>query len=143
MSGGASSPEVVKRMADLLRAGAAMLSERCPICGLPLFRLRSGEVVCPVHGRVYIVRDESEASRVTVQGVLEELERVAARRIAEMVEAAGRGEDTAEELSRWLDVLERAERILSSLRSASGSSAAGPSGGVAVERRKRGGRGEG
>jgi len=109
---------VVKKMADLLRAGATMLPERCPVCGLPLFRLRSGEVVCPVHGRVYIVRDESEVSRVTVQGVLEELEKVVASRLSENLEAAKRGEPRAKELSEWLDVLERTERILSMVRGA-------------------------
>ncbi len=102
--------DVVKKMADLLRAGAAMLSERCPICGLPLFRLKSGEVVCPVHGRVYIVKTESEATRITVQGVLENIEKVAAEEIAKALERRGQGLD---ELVRWLDVLERTERILS------------------------------
>jgi UPF0148 protein len=133
-----ASPDVVKKMADLLRAGAAMLPERCPICGLPLFRLRSGEVVCPVHGRVYIVRDESEVSRITVQGVLEELEKVVAGRISESLEAARRGEPRARELSEWLEVLERAERILSMLR--------GQTGGGVVERKeppRSGRRGEG
>ncbi len=102
--------DVVKKMADLLRAGAAMLSERCPICGLPLFRLKSGEVVCPVHGRVYIVKTESEATRITVQGVLENLERVAAEEIAKALEKRDQGLDG---LVKWLDVLERTERILS------------------------------
>ena len=102
--------DVVKKMADLLRAGAVMLSERCPICGLPLFRLKSGEVVCPVHGRVYIVKTESEATRITVQGVLENIEKVAAEEIAKALERRGQGLD---ELVRWLDVLERTERILS------------------------------
>ena len=102
--------DVVKKMADLLRAGAAMLSERCPICGLPLFRLKSGEVVCPVHGRVYIVKTESEATRITVQGVLENLERIAAEEIAKALEKRSQGLDG---LVRWLDVLERTERILS------------------------------
>ena len=117
MSGEAArSPDVVRKMADLLRAGATMLPERCPLCGLPLFRLRSGEVVCPIHGRVYIVRDESEVAKITVQGVLEELEKVVARRISEALEAAKHGEPRARELSEWLDVLERAERILTYVR---------------------------
>ena len=111
---GGRSPEAIKRMADLLRAGAAMLSERCPACGLPLFRLRSGEVVCPVHGRVYIVRDESEASRITVRSVLEELERFVAHSLSDVVRRAGAtsGNSVADELRSWLDVLERVERIL-------------------------------
>ena len=105
-------PTVVKKMADLLRAGAAMLSERCPVCGLPLFRLRSGEIVCPIHGRVYLVKDESELSRITVQGVLEELEKHAASRIASIVREAGNEDSSIERLRGWLDVLERTERIL-------------------------------
>lgn len=109
-------PKVMKKMADLLRAGATMLAETCPICGLPLFRLKSGEVVCPIHGRVYIVRDESEAARVEVEGVLEQLERLVARRISEHI-ARGGIEGSAEELRSLLDVLERVERILSLIRS--------------------------
>jgi len=105
--------DVVKKMADLLRAGAAMLSERCPICGLPLFRLKSGEVVCPIHGRVYIVKTDSEASRITVQGVLENLERLAAEEIARAMERKG---ENLGELREWLDILERAERILAIMR---------------------------
>ena len=105
-------PTVVKKMADLLRAGAAMLSERCPVCGLPLFRLRSGEIVCPIHGRVYLVKDESELSRIAVRGVLEELEKHAASRIASIVREAGNEDSSIERLRGWLDVLERTERIL-------------------------------
>jgi len=46
----------IKRMTELLRGGATMLGEHCPLCGSPLFRLRSGEIVCPVHGRVVVAR---------------------------------------------------------------------------------------
>jgi UPF0148 protein len=108
-------PKVMKKMADLLRAGATMLAETCPICGLPLFRLKSGEVVCPIHGRVYIVRDESEAARVEVEGVLEKLERLVARSINESI---SRGEiyDNVDRLRGLLDILERVERILSIVR---------------------------
>ena len=37
--------EDVKRMADLLKSGATMLSDICPECGSPLFRIK-GEVFC-------------------------------------------------------------------------------------------------
>ncbi|ABM81446.1 Sjogren's syndrome/scleroderma autoantigen 1 family protein [Hyperthermus butylicus] len=109
-------PKVMKKMADLLRAGATMLAETCPICGLPLFRLRSGEIVCPIHGRVYIVRDESEAARVEVQGVLEELEKVVARSIGETLSREGLTAESLERLKDLLDVLERVERILALVR---------------------------
>jgi len=32
-------------MADLLKSGATMLSDTCPVCGSPLFRVK-GEVLC-------------------------------------------------------------------------------------------------
>ncbi len=119
MSGPRRSPESIRKMADLLRSGAAMLAERCPLCGLPLFRLRSGEVVCPEHGRVYIVRDETEYVQATVQGVLERLERAVAERLGRVVEMMARGEfadEDAKLVSGWLDVLERVERILAMIR---------------------------
>ena len=113
-------PKVMRRMADLLRAGATMLAEACPICGLPLFRLRSGEVLCPIHGRVYLVRDESEAARVEVQGVLEELEKMVARSIGETLSRGGLTAESLERLRSLLDVLERVERILSLVRETRG-----------------------
>ncbi len=105
--------DAVKAMADLLRAGATMLSEKCPICGLPLFRLRSGEIVCPVHGRIYVVRSESEYTRVTVEAALEALERLAATRISELTGRLEQSRSTSElgELVQWLEVLERVERV--------------------------------
>ncbi|MET1127998.1 MAG: Sjogren's syndrome/scleroderma autoantigen 1 family protein [Thermoproteota archaeon] len=108
----------IRKMADLLRAGAAMLAERCPSCGLPLFRLRSGEVICPNHGRVQIVRDEAELSRVAVQSVLEELEKLAASRVNALMVRAQTDEDEAlDHLVRWLEILERVERILAAIAS--------------------------
>jgi len=40
------SDEKVREMAELLSSGATMLSEACPKCGSPLFKLRDGKVVC-------------------------------------------------------------------------------------------------
>ncbi|HEU97496.1 MAG TPA: hypothetical protein ENO36_01385, partial [Fervidicoccus fontis] len=37
-----------------------MLPHSCPICGSPLFKLKNGDIVCPIHGKVAIVSDESE-----------------------------------------------------------------------------------
>lgn len=37
--------EDVKRMADLLKTGATMLSDVCPECGSPLFKVK-GEIFC-------------------------------------------------------------------------------------------------
>ena len=107
--------EAIRRMADLLRAGAAMLQERCPICGSPLFRLRSGEVVCPIHGRVHIVRSDEEAARITLRSVLEELEKTIVAKLAELRgRVSGGGVEEACEIIAWLEALERIERLVSS-----------------------------
>ncbi len=114
-------PQVIRKMADLLRSGATMLAEHCPKCGLPLFRLRSGEVVCPIHGRVYIARTEAEVTKATVEGVLEQLERLLVekigRGIGELREASFTDEEKPRALIVWLEALERVERLLRGLRS--------------------------
>jgi len=73
-----SNDEVVKKMANLIRAGAQMLQESCPICRTPLVKLKSGEIICPkCERRVYIVKDELEErgliTRLTIQGIEETL----------------------------------------------------------------------
>ncbi|MCX8196651.1 MAG: hypothetical protein N3F67_06245 [Acidilobaceae archaeon] len=106
---GYKDPEVVKKMSRLMAEGAVMLAETCPLCGLPLFRLRSGEVVCAVHGRVYIVSSEAEAEEVEIDYRLRSIQREAVRRAQEAVE----GGDPHEALS-WLSVAEAAERMRAS-----------------------------
>ncbi|NON62549.1 Sjogren's syndrome/scleroderma autoantigen 1 family protein, partial [Acidianus sp. RZ1] len=53
----------VKKAAELLRQGAVMLTDSCPICNYPLFRTKSGDVVCPTHGKVYLVKNDEEEAR--------------------------------------------------------------------------------
>lgn len=99
-------PELVKKMARLVAEGAAMLAESCPLDGLPLFRLKSGEIVCPVHGRVIIARSEEEARSAELAISLEQIEQIAVRRAREAVESG----DPSEALS-WLNVAEAAARV--------------------------------
>jgi len=99
-------PEAMKRMAQLLRQGAVMLAETCPICGLPLFRLKSGEVVCPIHGRVVIVSSDEEEREVHIDEAVKLAEYRAALRVQKALE-----EGEVDEILRWLNVIEAAERI--------------------------------
>jgi UPF0148 protein len=63
----------MKEMADLLRKGATMLGESCPICGTPLFKLRDGEIICPKCNRpVRFVESEKDVSLIDNRGSLEE-----------------------------------------------------------------------
>ena len=110
--------KALQKMGELLRAGAVMLSDTCPECGLPLFRLKSGEIVCPTHGRIYVARSEEEAERYTMIGVLDSLENIIIRELVELrnrLEKGPRDFDERELLIRnivgWLEVIERIERI--------------------------------
>ncbi len=106
--------QALRKMSELLRAGAMMLSDTCPQCGLPLFKLRSGEVVCPIHGRVYVARSEEEAEKFTLIGVLDSVEDVVVSKLAEMrrgIEQKGLDEDLIRRIIGLLEVIERIERI--------------------------------
>lgn len=108
-----------KIMAELLKSGATMLADICPVegCNLPLFKLKSGEIVCPVHGRVYVVKTDEEAkeiySKTYLRYILDQLEQVALRTISTLI----RSPDTdPTDFIKWLEVLERVERLKSTER---------------------------
>jgi len=121
----AGEDRVIRKMSELLRSGAVMLDLACPICNAPLFKLRSGEVVCPTHGPVRVVKTDSEVIEALSQTVLDRLEALATSRIGSLVDSIDRSSPTNEEgrlldeLERWLEVLERVKR-LKSLTSRSG-----------------------
>jgi UPF0148 protein len=74
----------VKRMADLLRSGATMLQETCPVCATPLFRLGK-DTFCPKCNRpVAIVKSAEEEVRLASQQVLDNLDQVILEKIAEL-----------------------------------------------------------
>jgi len=113
----ANRSELIRKMADMLRAGATMLSEVCPQCGSPLFKLKSGEVVCPLHGRVYLVKTEEEAEKVTTYAILEGLERNVVKILINIQKSLPSIKDPEEleykarNLIAWLEVLERILRL--------------------------------
>jgi len=74
----------VKRMADLLRSGAAMLQETCPVCSTPLFRLGK-DTFCPKCNRpVAIVKSAEEEVKLASQQVLDNLDQIVLGKIAEL-----------------------------------------------------------
>lgn len=55
---------VVKRIAELVRAGATLTSYTCPACGTVLVRLKTGEYYCAnCEKPVVVVKTEEEAQR--------------------------------------------------------------------------------
>lgn len=98
--------ELVKKIAMMVMQGAVMLAETCPICGSPLLRLKTGETVCPIHGRVIMVRSDEEAKEIELDSIVAEVEHYAAQRIRELM-TSGR----PNEILEWLRVIEAGERI--------------------------------
>lgn len=103
---GDKDSDVVKRIAALVMQGAVMLPETCPLCGSPLLRLKSGDIVCPIHGKVIVVKSEEEAREVEIEATVSEVEHYAARKIKELME-----EGEPREILLWLQVIEVGERI--------------------------------
>ncbi len=105
--------EAVKKSVQLLKQGARMLSLQCPICGSPLFQLKNGDIVCPIHGKIHVVSDESEVvesvSRdvlgVVMEKVLDKIRRMSSR----IGEERNAGEEAvfAQAFLNWLNVLEK------------------------------------
>ncbi|MEM1844477.1 MAG: Sjogren's syndrome/scleroderma autoantigen 1 family protein [Ignisphaera sp.] len=110
---------VVKRSVELMRSGATLLAEVCPLCRSPLFRLRSGEIVCPIHGRVMVVKTEEEVAEAGVIGVLTELEKKISNLLINRVKNISEDEasyDDARDIVMWLEAIERIERIKQMLK---------------------------
>jgi UPF0148 protein len=107
----------VKKMAELLKSGAAMLPETCPECGTPLFR-KGDETFCPKCNKpVVIIRSAEQETRLMADRVLEDLEQTLLAKIRE-VSMAMRIEKDPEKLlaygnalASWLGSIEKVRRL--------------------------------
>jgi UPF0148 protein len=107
----------VKKMADLLKSGATMLSETCPECGTPLFR-RGKETFCAKCNKpVVIVHTMEDETRLVTDRVLESSERTLFAKIEE-INLALKNETDPEKLvaygnalSSWLSAIEKLRRL--------------------------------
>jgi UPF0148 protein len=107
----------VKRMADLLRSGATMLQETCPVCATPLFRL-GRDTFCPKCNRpVAIVKSAEEEVRLASQQVLENLDQAILEKIAELNAAIKKEHgltplrELGEAVKTYLSALEQIRRL--------------------------------
>ena len=110
--------DYIRKMADLLKSGATMLSITCPKDKVPLFKLKTGEVICPVCGtRFYIVQSEAEHATVTASIALENLERNVVTKINQInellstLDASSVSKEMLESLKLWLEILEKIETL--------------------------------
>ncbi|BCU70486.1 Sjogren's syndrome/scleroderma autoantigen 1 family protein [Stygiolobus caldivivus] len=109
-----SNTDSVKKAANLLRQGATMLDLACPICHMPLFKLKNGDVICPTHGKVYIVENEEEEKKITGTMTLEKLESTLYKGIEILNEKLNKEPldvDSINQIIRYLEAIERVTRI--------------------------------
>lgn len=101
----------LREMADLLREGATMLSQSCPVCNVPLFRLKSGEIICPSCKRRVVVLREGEAEGELEVGVNVRLRGVLSRKLAEVLRKIEEVDDE-DRLMRLLELVKRIRELL-------------------------------
>lgn len=107
----------VKRMAELLKSGATMLSETCPECGTPLFR-KGKDTFCPKCNKpVVIIESTEQETRLMADKVLEGSEQTLLSKIRE-VSLAMKNETDLDKLvaygnalSIWLGAIEKLRRL--------------------------------
>ncbi len=104
-----SDKEVVQKMARLLKSGATMLDKLCPMCGIPLFRLKSGEIICPKCGQKFIfVETDEEELEVRGNLTIQDLE----KSVLAKLDYLRRKLDTSSSLEEISDVSDAIYRLL-------------------------------
>lgn len=109
----------VSKMVDMLRSGATMLAETCPVCRMPLFKLKSGDVYCATcEKRVLIVKGGEEGEVKVLQlSTIMELDRTIFSKLTELNELikhesdAERLYELTKYLVAWLEALDRVRHI--------------------------------
>jgi UPF0148 protein len=107
----------VKKMAELLKSGAAMLPETCPECGTPLFRKGSETFCAKCNKPVVIIRSAEQETRLMADRILEDSEQTLLAKIRE-VNVAMKIEKDPEKLlaygnalATWLGAIEKLRRL--------------------------------
>ncbi|MBS7649909.1 MAG: Sjogren's syndrome/scleroderma autoantigen 1 family protein [Candidatus Bathyarchaeia archaeon] len=109
----------LKRMSDLLKSGATMMSEACPECGSPLFKVGSDIICAKCNKPVVILRAAEEESKIIGSRILDDLEQTVLSKIREMnsiISSEGDVERLTQygrALSTWLETLEKVKRLRS------------------------------
>jgi UPF0148 protein len=92
-----TKPEDVKRMADLLRQGAALTNLSCPACASPLFRLTDGSLLCvKCEKKVIVVKNAEEEAKISSVIALHMLETTLMEKVRGIQDKMQRTEDVEE-----------------------------------------------
>ncbi|ALU11910.1 hypothetical protein EYM_06090 [Ignicoccus islandicus DSM 13165] len=104
--------DVVKRAAELLKEGAVMLPETCPLCGSPLYKLKDGRIVCPIHGEIRKITSRREETEIKVDNTLDDLINAILEKVIDFTSKIPKATKLeADELNIWLSNLEKAIEI--------------------------------
>ncbi len=109
--------EHIKKMAEMLKSGATLLSEQCPVCGSPIFDVK-GKLYCSKCNRpVVLVRSAEEGEKIRSEIVLSKLEDTILRKINEINKAIESGneieklEKVSNVIILWLELLEKIKKL--------------------------------
>ncbi len=109
------SDDYVKKAAEYMKMGAIMLSESCPICKLPLFKLGE-DVFCPNCGRkIILVKEDQEAIAAKTPLILTDMEESLISKILEVERKLMLAEDL-DDVKKAGDVLNTLLEALSTIR---------------------------
>ena len=107
----------IRRMSELLRSGATMLSQTCPVCNTPLFRVKD-QLLCPrCNKNVVIVKEGEEEKTIASISVFNDLEDTVLEKLREIDNATkdkkdiDESKELANTLNIWLDALERLKKV--------------------------------
>ncbi|MCC6020347.1 MAG: hypothetical protein LM577_03125 [Thermoproteaceae archaeon] len=107
----------VKKIAQLVRAGAVLTAYTCPACGTVLVKLKTGELYCANCERaVVVVRSEEEAQQALEVVQLREVRRIIFDKILQLgreIERLSASEmlEHLRSMNLLLEVYERLSRI--------------------------------
>ena len=102
----------MKQMAELLRKGATMLSESCPDCNTPLFRLKDGSLVCPMCNKpVVVVSADADTEAMAQQGSINQTLLNKINEIQGMLEDESEPEKINSLLETLMKLLDARERL--------------------------------
>jgi len=107
----------VKKMAELLKSGATMLSETCPECGTPLFKKAKETFCAKCNKPVVIIHSAIDEARLKTDVILEYSEQTLMAKIQEVSRILKDETDPdklvayGNAMSNWLSAIEKLRRL--------------------------------
>lgn len=107
----------LKKMSELLKSGATMLSETCPECDSPLFKVGSDIICAKCNKPVVILKATQQEDKVIGERILRDLDQTILSKIKEIDRAMSSENDTerltqyGKALSTWLDALDKVRKL--------------------------------